>query len=124
MKSSNASILIAVGLALSSAALPGNSKPLLLTHMVTTSHISDFCTSFLVYLGTLIPLWHKDPEASEYGPVIPRSVRFVGKGESVLIFGLQTGTMYMCTFCYVLYFNTLTLSPGHYLMHATVRKPH
>jgi hypothetical protein len=53
-----------------------------------------FLEFIFIYLGTLIPLWRKDPEESSSGNgVIPRSVKLVGKGDRAVIFGLQSGTM-------------------------------
>jgi hypothetical protein len=87
---------------------------------ICTFHRFRGSASSLVYLGTLIPLWHKEPQepSSEHG-VIPRSVKLVGKGDSVVVFGLQSGTMYPSASSY---YNGLTFSLGHCLMQATVRK--
>jgi len=95
MRSSSASISIAVSLASSSAALPGSLRHLLLKKTVTTFGQFFWFLEFIShFLGTLVPLWRKDPEdsSSEHG-VIPRSLKLVGKGDRAVIFGLQSGTM-------------------------------
>jgi len=84
-------------------------------------HFSDFWKPFTVYPGTMIPLWNKEPEeqSPEHG-VIPRSVKFVGKGDRIVIFGLQSGIM--CVPSALSCFDDLTFSSGHWLMQAMVRR--
>jgi len=45
-------------------------------------------------LGTLLMLWSKNwNDIQEAKGVIPWSVRFTGKGENIVIFGLESGIM-------------------------------
>ena len=45
-------------------------------------------------LGTLLALWSKNwNDIQEAKGIIPRSVRFTGKGENIVIFGLESGIM-------------------------------
>jgi len=45
-------------------------------------------------LGTLLALWSKNwNDIQEVKGVIPRSVCFTGKGENIVIFGLESGIM-------------------------------
>ena len=44
--------------------------------------------------GTLISLWNKNwNDTQERKGVIPRCVQFTSKGENIVIFGLESGTM-------------------------------
>lgn len=44
--------------------------------------------------GTLVALWYKNwNDIEETRGVIPRSVHFTGKGENIVIFGLESGIM-------------------------------
>lgn len=61
--------------------------------MVSIPTLNDDCI-LQEFSGTLISCWSKDLNNTWEGKgVIPRSVRFTGKGENINVFGLESGQM-------------------------------
>ena len=59
--------------------------------MVSIPTLNDDCI-LQEFSGTLISCWSKDLNNTREGKgVIPRSVRFTGKGENINVFGLELG---------------------------------